>query len=416
MDYFAPTGAQQQWVFTTGGNSSARLRMANLSCGSFILVNHDTEPFPLDTTAEDKNGATGPLNAELWFQHMGRNSWYALGIIAILVLLFLALGALRSFVMPLVIAMILGAILSPVVKWLERHGMGPTGAAASTLFGALLLAALVTYIVTVGFVEQIPQIARQLGDGWVSMLAWLQSLDLDPQWLEQGREHVKALSSQISYGVFGFVSTAFSGILSMLLGTFFAVFFLFFILRDSRHFPTALATTLNTDRALVQDITEVTSTSVRGYFKGTALTALITEPIFLAPLLILQVPLFLPMAVMYFVLSFIPYVGAWITAAFAVLIAFGSGGPSAALIVGTALMVSNGMIQSAVSSWALGSSLKLHPVSVLLATLIGGAVAGILGMVLGAPLLAAAAKSTRVLRAFRAQNASTPVAVPEVNQ
>ncbi|MDN6795569.1 MAG: hypothetical protein L0L69_11055, partial [Propionibacterium sp.] len=61
--------------------------------------------------------------------------------------------------------------------------------------------------------------------------------------------------------------------------------------------------------------------------------------------------------------------------------------------------VSNGTIQSAVSSWALGSSLRLHPVLVLLATLVGGAWAGILGMVLGAPLLAAVRTSLAALRA-----------------
>ena len=101
-----------------------------------------------------------------------------------------------------------------------------------------------------------------------------------------------------------------------------------------------------------------------------------------------------------------PFLGAWITGAFAVLIAFGSGGPTAALIVAISLLVSNGTVQSAVSSWALGSSLKMHPVMVLLATLIGGVVAGIIGMVLGAPLLAAAQNS---IASFR----SDPVDEPE---
>lgn len=355
------------------------------------------------SAAQNTDVSSAWIAKELWFQRAGRNAWYALGIIGVGVAVFVALGAVRGFVVPLVIALILGAILAPITGWLRSHGMGPTGAAASTLLGALLVAALVIYIVIVGFLEQIPQIVEQLSAGWDSALAWLQTLDLDPAWLEQGRLHLRSFSSQIAYGVFGFASSAFSGVLSMLLGAFFAVFFLFFILRDSRKLPGFLAAGLHADRTLVEEVTAVTSSSVRGYFRGTAITALITEPIFLAPLLILNIPLFVPMAVMYFVLSFIPYVGAWITAALAVLIAFGSGGPSAALIVGAALMISNGMIQSTVASWALGSSLKLHPVSVLLATLVGGVVAGILGMVLGAPLLAASVKSSRVIADFREQ-------------
>ena len=97
-----------------------------------------------------------------------------------------------------------------------------------------------------------------------------------------------------------------------------------------------------------------------------------------------------------------PYIGAWITGAFAVLIAFGFGGPSAALIVGIALLVSNGPIQNAVLSWALGSSLSVHPVLVLLSTIAGGVVAGALGMVLGPPVVSATQKALATLRNYHA--------------
>ena len=115
----------------------------------------------------------------------------------------------------------------------------------------------------------------------------------------------------------------------------------------------------------------------------------------------MRIPLAVPIFILYFFLSFIPFIGAWLTGAFAVLIAFSTGGASAALIVSLSLLVSNGTIQSAVSSWALGSSLKIHPVAVLLATLVGGIIAGILGMILGAPLVAAAKRSVEALREIR---------------
>ena len=118
----------------------------------------------------------------------------------------------------------------------------------------------------------------------------------------------------------------------------------------------------------------------------------------MVPLLLLRVPLAGAIFILYFVLSFIPYLGAWITGAFAVLIAFGSGGGTAAAIVGITFLFSNGAIQSAVSSWALGSALRIHPLVVLLSTLIGGTVAGVLGMILAPPLVAAITKSLAVVR------------------
>lgn len=78
--------------------------------------------------------------------------------------------------------------------------------------------------------------------------------------------------------------------------------------------------------------------------------------------------------------------------------AFGSGGASAAGILGLTFLISNGSIQSAVSSWALGSALRIHPLVVPLATLIGGTVAGLIGMVLAPPLLAAIIQSVRVVK------------------
>ena len=80
------------------------------------------------------------------------------------------------------------------------------------------------------------------------------------------------------------------------------------------------------------------------------------------------------------------------------IIAFGSGGAETALIVLIAVFVSNGMIQSAVSSWAVGSALKLHPLVVLLATAIAGAVGGILAMMLVAPLVAIAVEISERMR------------------
>jgi predicted PurR-regulated permease PerM len=190
------------------------------------------------------------------------------------------------------------------------------------------------------------------------------------------------------------------------MGIFFALFFLFFTLRDADRFPAWLSRTGGFDPAEVTEVVALSRESVRGYFRGTAITAVVTAPIFMVPLVLLGIPLAVPIFILYFFLSFIPFLGAWITGAFAVLIALGTGGPSAALIIGITFIISNGTIQSAVNSWALGSSLRLHPVAVLLATMIGGTVAGLLGMVIGAPVLAACVKSIAAIRALRAQNTS----------
>lgn len=333
---------------------------------------------------------------------LGLTSWALLGVILLLVAGTLALGAIRGILVPLVIAVIIGALLEPLVEALERRGLGPALAATIALLLALAAAAGTAAIVVLGFLEQLPQIYRQVMVGWNEFLLWGRSLDLDAVVLERIRKQVEQYAPQAAQGIWGVLSGTFSGVLSFGLGAFFAVFLLFFVLRDARRFPGWVARVASLEKDMVEEMATAVEQSLRGYFRGIAITAAVTAPIFMVPLLLLRVPLPIPIFILYFALSFIPFLGAWITGAFVVLIAFGSGGAPAALIMALTFLISNGTIQSAVSSWALGSALRIHPVAVLLATLIGGTIAGLIGMVLAAPLVAATIRSVAVVREHQA--------------
>lgn len=333
---------------------------------------------------------------------LGLRSWALLGIIALAVVTARALGAISGILVPLIIAAILGAVLEPLTGWLRRRGASPALAAVAGLLVALVAAAGTATVVILGLLEQLPQISRQVMAGWDSFMVWGRSLEMDTVLLERLRGNIEQYAPRVAQGLAGVVSGTFSSALAFGLGTFFAVFLLFFVLRDSRKFPAWLAGITRMDATLVEEIISVIKQSLRGYFRGIAITAVVTAPIFMVPLLLLRIPLPGAILILYLVLSFIPFLGAWITGAFVVLIAFGSGGVPAAAIMALTFLISNGTIQSAVSSWALGSALRLHPMVVLLATLIGAAIGGIIGMVLAAPLIAALVRSVSVVRKRRA--------------
>nr|NLI50400.1 AI-2E family transporter [Propionibacterium sp.] len=339
---------------------------------------------------------------------MGRASWAATGIVVLLVIFSTALGAISGIVAPLVVAVIVGVVLEPLVSRLERWGLSRLLATVSGMATAIVVTAGTVAVVVRGFLGQLPQISQQLSTGWNSLVAWGRTLDLDPLMLERIRADIELHAPRIAQGIVALASGSFSGALAFGMGTFFAVFFLFFVLRDSRHFPGWLSRVMSWDANLTEEVVTVVRGSLRGYFKGVGITTLVTAPIFMVPLLLLNVPLAGSIFILYFALSFIPFLGAWITGAFAVLIAFGSGGASTAAIIGITFVISNGTIQSAVSSWALGSALRIHPMVVLLATLIGGTVLGLMGMVLAPPLAAASAQSLSVIRGRNAASVGTP--------
>lgn len=175
---------------------------------------------------------------------LGRVSWFALGIIALLVVAALALSAISGILVPLVVAVILANVLEPLVDRLKRIGVP---AALSGMIGVLVAVAVgavgagAAAIVVVGFIQQWSEIYRQILLGWNSVVSWAADLDVDPSWLTHARVAFESHAGQLGQGVLGAVTSTFYGAISAILGVFFALFFLFFALRDADRFPHFLA-------------------------------------------------------------------------------------------------------------------------------------------------------------------------------
>ena len=86
--------------------------------------------------------------------------------------------------------------------------------------------------------------------------------------------------------------------------------------------------------------------------------------------------------------SYIPYIGAFIGGAFAVLMALGEGGIGLALAAFALVMAAQLVLENLLEPKLLGSSLAMHPLTILLATTLGGMVAGVVGLILAAPVVA----------------------------
>jgi predicted PurR-regulated permease PerM len=117
--------------------------------------------------------------------------------------------------------------------------------------------------------------------------------------------------------------------------------------------------------------------------------------------LLLGVPLPGTIALVTFVGGYVPYLGAWLAGAFAVLIALGGEGVGAAVALGVIVLLANGILQQLVQPVAFGAALDLHPLAVLAVTISAGALFGTIGLVLAAPLTSAVVKITADLSAAR---------------
>ena len=104
--------------------------------------------------------------------------------------------------------------------------------------------------------------------------------------------------------------------------------------------------------------------------------------------LFLGIPAAAAIAVVNLIGAYIPYLGAFVGGAFAVLMALGDGGITMALIMLGIILAENLLLENLLEPMLLGDTLHLHPLLILLVVSLGGLVAGMIGLILAAPALA----------------------------
>jgi putative heme transporter len=129
----------------------------------------------------------------------------------------------------------------------------------------------------------------------------------------------------------------------------------------------------------------------------TTLTAFIRVQLFVAAVdgfgigivaLILGLPLAIPIAIIVFLGSFVPVVGAVVTGALAVFIALVYEGPWQALIMLGGVLLVHLIEGNVLHPFVTGSAVKVHPLAVVFAVAAGSFVAGIPGALFAVPLVA----------------------------
>ena len=351
-----------------------------------------------DTTADDKRSGF-ERSAPGWLRRAGVQAWLFVGIIAAAAILLAGYTALQSILLPLILAAIAAMLFRPLVDGMAKRKVPRAlGTVITMVLIVVVVVALVAMIVW-GLVDQGPAIGAAIASGVEAIAEWLAGYDVDPEMLESAEQTIRTALPELGQGIVGALGNVFSSAIGFFVGVFFGFFILFFLLKDGPSINDWVGSHLTKDPKMGSEILADSEHSIRAYFRGTAITALATSTVVVVPLILLGIPLIVPIWLVYFFSSFIPYLGAWIGGAFAVIITLGTGSVEDAVIILIAVLISNGMIQSAVSSWAVGGELNLHPLVIFLVTIAAGTVGGIALMILAAPVTAIILRTVQRLRA-----------------
>jgi predicted PurR-regulated permease PerM len=311
---------------------------------------------------------------------------------------------LRTAVVPVLLALLGTALLGPLHRWLIKVGVGRSLAAALTCVAVVGVVGGAVYIVVAALIETGDQIVASLKDAAQGIADHFGAAGTS---LDDLASHSKEL-----LGRFG--GTAASGVISgvsvvgeALAMAVLALFLVFFFLRDSHRAAGALRSVFPSSSGdLVEAMARRAFEAVEGFMRGTTIIALIDALCIGIGLLILDVPGAVGLAALVFVGAYIPYLGAFISGAVAVLVALADRGVVIALwalgIVLAVQVLEGHVLQPAIQS----RTVQMHPAVVMVAITAGASVSGVLGMLLAVPLTAAAFGIAHELRERYAEDAS----------
>ncbi|MBD7918697.1 AI-2E family transporter [Cellulomonas sp. Sa3CUA2] len=333
----------------------------------------------------------GPT-ASLWsdgFGRVGTRSLQVLAILAVVAVGVVAVMQLTLVVIPVLIALVLAAAISPLVSWLRRRGVPSllaTWLALVTLVGVL---SLVVWAVVRAVADQWDDLAGSAVDGLGELRELVSGLPFEIT-DEQITEAQDALQGALTSDAVGAGAAAgLSQTADFVAGFFIMVVVLFFFLKDGPRIWEFLLRPFEGaryERGL--RVGHKTVQTLGGYVRGTAIVAAVDAIGIGIGLAIVGVPLVLPLSVLVFLLAFIPLVGATLAGILAALVALVALGPVQALVVLVIVVGVNQLEGDFLQPVVMGRSLRLHPLVILVALTAGTVLAGVTGAVLAVPIAA----------------------------
>ena len=370
-----------------------------------LAKHHDgapPEPAAVELSTVEAGQLATLFAAPRWLRDLGRTAWLLVGCFALVAGIVWLLGATYTIVGPVVAAMILATVTIPIVGRLGRHRVPRAAGAAIVLLGLLALGVLVVVIVIGGITAQDGNIAKEAKAAADQAESWLTSVGVNESGAASAKSSVEQDVPQIISALTKGVINGIAGLASLVFGLSLAMLSVFFLLKDGPSLRRWVDGHLGVPQPVAKTITGGIIRSLRGYFRGVTLVAAFNGVVVALAALVLGVPLAGTIGVVTFVTAYIPYIGAFVSGAFAVVIALGGEGTSTALIMLVVVILANGLLQNLVQPFAMGSALDLHPLAVLVITIAAGCVFGMIGLILAAPLTSAAVHITRDLAKARA--------------
>lgn len=311
-----------------------------------------------------------------------------------LLLLFIVIAQTKNFFVSFLAAFVSYYLLAPMVDFLERRGFSRKLATAVPflivsvsllVLGQIFIPLLIEQ--TSDFQKQLPQytitanqLLKQLESNVSNFLTPIFSVDLRGQLEPEISGWTKLVFEKLPQYI--------SSSLTLLI---LAPFLTYFMLVDGRDFfRKILSLVPNNLFELSLNLSHQVNTQMGGFIRARLIETIIISICIWLGLLFLDFPYSLVLGLFAGIMNIIPYIGPIFGALPAVVISFGNGGNQTELLWILAIYGGAQLLDTVLFvPFVVAKIVDLHPVTVVLAILVGSQVLGVLGMIISIPLFSA---------------------------
>lgn len=327
---------------------------------------------------------------EKW-KSVGIKAWTLIGLGIICLAILNLCGILWQAVSAVIITALLVFLLSGFVDTLEGKGVArPLGVGLAFLIILILIAGVVALIIPglttqiVNFANSLPKYAQEAQDFLSNNTDETVSAVLNEVTNFFKNEGGNILSG-VASGVMGTAANVGSWVMVVMIALICSAWVLIDLKKMTEEFFRLLS---EAQEKTVRVMGTALSSAFSGWLRSTLICALITGVASWLIFWILQIPYAMLLGVVCMVLYLIPYIGPAIAMVIVAVIAIFVS-PIACILSIVANGVIGFVVGNLISPRLMQSSVSVHPAITLIAILVGGALAGPVGMLLSIPIAAA---------------------------
>jgi len=333
---------------------------------------------------------------ELYSQLL-KTSWKVFLIILGIALVVILFPYAKDVLIMFIIAWLLSVLLSPLVDYLESKRLRRGWAILIVMIIILALVAFSFSLIIPGIIRTVEALTTKLQSDVINELSVKIEAFFEKNFnnAELAR-NVTAKLNEIGVSLLNSLGEFFKNVGSFLASMVIVPVITFFLIKDSRRFKRAIISQVpNKYFELSLNILHKVENQVGKYIQGQTIDALIVGILSTIGLFLINVAFEWPIQYFFFIgmlaglANLIPYVGPVVGAIPALIIAILNNPPNLGIVliwIVVMFILVQAIDNALVSPLVVSKSVNMHPLTVIVVVIIGGKIAGAIGMLFAVPL------------------------------